>query len=459
MTETEKTKFFIKYPDADPNRFVFRNGKVWFKINPDNEYRLLDIESDTYQRTPTWTKYFTSYKERGFGIWFADGTVQPYKKNQQQGDINKFKAYVTKDKYFEADLLPLSVTNTSDADYKKNPYLIAIIAAYISTYVCGISTQHMEYDEDTPGIITSMMRYHLYYQIGKFLKDPSKLERYISRVPNTIKKHKPTSDLWTDSFYQGNKEILTWLSEQKDRNKIRNYKYHKNPRGVITGITYQKVTDQSPNDINDYKKFIATTTDGLTKIGQKLLQQSVESYVYAVLGAQAKTRWSIVGEGAKSLQTQEVFRTIVKETIAQSDVTITISNMRTAMASTDVVLNMAISPGMILVPSNLIIQKEKIPGYNNVLTLATDKMKFGKNTSVNYKAHAPIIIPNTARSDATPKTTQTNANANAIADVTPKTTQENANAVVTPTVTRTSANRVPLLLSQKHQSLVLPLRS
>ncbi len=65
-----------------------------------------------------------------------------------------------------------------------------------------------------------------------------------------------------------------------------------------------------------------------------------------------------------------------------------ISNMRTAIASTNVVLNMAISPGMILVPSNLIIQKKKIPGYNNVLTLATDKMKFGKNADVNYKASA-----------------------------------------------------------------------
>ncbi len=65
-----------------------------------------------------------------------------------------------------------------------------------------------------------------------------------------------------------------------------------------------------------------------------------------------------------------------------------ISNMRTAIESTNVVLNMAISPGMILVPSNLIIQKKKIPGYNNVLTLATDKMKFGKNAGVNYIASA-----------------------------------------------------------------------
>ncbi len=71
---------------------------------------------------------------------------------------------------------------------------------------------------------------------------------------------------------------------------------------------------------------------------------------------------------------------------------------------------MAISPGMILIPSNLIIQKEKIPGYNNILTSATDKMKFGKNTEVNYKA------PGTT-TQVTPKTTQ----------VTPKSTQVTPN--------------------------------
>ena len=112
--------------------------------------------------------------------------------------------------------------------------------------------------------------------------------------------------------------------------------------------------------------------------------------MYAFLGAQAKTRWPIIGEGAKSAQTQEVFYPIVEETIVESDVTIMISNMRTAISSTNVVLNMAFSPGMILVPSNLVIQKKKIPGYNNILILATDKMKFGENTGLNYKA--PIIL-------------------------------------------------------------------
>ena len=58
--------------------------------------------------------------------------------------------------------------------------------------------------------------------------------------------------------------------------------------------------------------------------------------------------------------------------------------MRKAIKDTNVVLNMVISPGIILIPSNLIILKEMIPVYNNVLKLATKGMRFGKNDKVNY---------------------------------------------------------------------------
>ena len=75
----------------------------------------------------------------------------------------------------------------------------------------------------------------------------------------------------------------------------------------------------------------------------------------------------------KSLQTLQIFEKLVKDTIIQDDDTVTISNMRTAKKSTNVVLNMVISPGIILIPSNMFILKEK-----DVLTLATKKMKFGK---------------------------------------------------------------------------------
>ena len=48
-----------------------------------------------------------------------------------------------------------------------------------------------------------------------------------------------------------------------------------------------------------------------------------------------------------------------------------ISDMWGAIADTNVVLNMAISPGIILVPSDMKILEKKIPGYNNILTLKT----------------------------------------------------------------------------------------
>ena len=73
-----------------------------------------------------------------------------------------------------------------------------------------------------------------------------------------------------------------------------------------------------------------------------------------------------------------------------------ISDMRPAIKNTNVVLNFAISPGLILIPSNMIILKEEVAGCNNTLTLATKEMKSGVNEEVNKVAltlggafHAP----------------------------------------------------------------------
>ena len=136
-----------------------------------------------------------------------------------------------------------------------------------------------------------------------------------------------------------------------------------------------------PKSLEDWKTFIKENSDGLTKTGQKPFQLAVESYVYSVLGAQAQTRWPIVSQGAKSLQTQDIFHRLVKDTVTQDDSVKAISDMRLAIKNTNVVLNLAISPGLILIPSDMIILKEKVAGYNT-LTLATKEMKFGVNEEV-----------------------------------------------------------------------------
>ena len=59
--------------------------------------------------------------------------------------------------------------------------------------------------------------------------------------------------------------------------------------------------------------------------------------------------------------------------------------MRTAM------LNLVISPGIILIPSSMIILKEHIKGFKNVLILATKNMKFGVNEEINRIPEKKVI--------------------------------------------------------------------
>ena len=160
------------------------------------------------------------------------------------------------------------------------------------------------------------------------------------------------------------------------------------------------------DESNDWKKFIQDDSDGVMQTGQLFLHKAIEAYVYCVLGAQAQTRWRIVGDGAKSLQTQEIFAKLVKDTVAQDDDKVLITNMRTAVKATNVVLNLAILPKLILIPSDLLFLKEKIPGYNNTLTLTTKTMKFGENEGLNFEAPSERS-ETTAGSEGTEGTTST----------------------------------------------------
>lgn len=60
-----------------------------------------------------------------------------------------------------------------------------------------------------------------------------------------------------------------------------------------------------PQGDDNYYEFIQGVLDGLTPLGQKSFQQAIE--IDGLLGSQAKTRWAIVGKGAKSTQTQDLF--------------------------------------------------------------------------------------------------------------------------------------------------------
>ena len=114
-----------------------------------------------------------------------------------------------------------------------------------------------------------------------------------------------------------------------------------------------------------------------------LFQLSLEVYIRSILGAQVDVRCSIVGKGAMSLQSQEQFRTHVNSLLVIPNVKELVSDMRTAIQATHVILDTAIIPGVSLIPSSLVILKKPIEGYNNILLTASSNMLFGLNSEVN----------------------------------------------------------------------------
>ena len=143
---------------------------------------------------------------------------------------------------------------------------------------------------------------------------------------------------------------------------------------ILAAVNYSK---------EDYKSMIPYTSNGITEIGRGLFQLSLEVYIRSILGAQADVRWSIVGKGAMSLQSQEQFRSHVNGLLVIPSVKELVSNMRTAIQATHVIFDTAIIPGASLILSSLVILKEPIPGYNNILLTADINMNFGLNSDVN----------------------------------------------------------------------------
>ena len=224
-----------------------------------------------------------------------------------------------------------------------------LFATYIATFLSGISLQNLT-DKQTPNVVKSLAHFHIYYTVARFMKNPSLMREYITpQVIKAVKNHIPI-------------KYSAFESHTKDGDG--------NYFDILAAINYSK---------DDYRSMIPYESNGITEIGRGLFQV----YVQSILGAQVDVRWSIVGKGAMSLQSQEQFRTYVNGLLVIPSVKELVSDMRTSIQATHAILDTAIIPGVSLIPCSLVILKEPIPGYNNILLTASNIMNFGLNSELN----------------------------------------------------------------------------
>ena len=361
-----KETFLKKYPFADMSKFSFEStflkdgswdySKIYF-IN--NKYIQTDIDSDTFKNYPNMTKYLTINKPKpNFPkIWKSNGSIQEIPKSNPltvEGKtiwdqypnhlilnypIENFRIYVNNTDYFLSQLPLLEITTKywmGNWDDNESYYRVCF-AVYCASYCCGISIQHLSFSKDVFPVITSIMRFHLYFLARRLLR------RMKGETMSDISR-----EFSAGEFYRNNTHI--------HRNMI--FSYQK-------GLVYELFPSSFKND---YKRYIPVKSNGFTKIGLQYLNKSLESFVYSILGSQAKTKQSIFSNRASALETQKEFRKIVSDSIVNYEYSNHCNKCHSKYSYISI---------------TLVILKNPIEGYNNKLKVSDENMVFGINKTLN----------------------------------------------------------------------------
>ena len=129
--------------------------------------------------------------------------------------------------------------------------------------------------------------------------------------------------------------------------------------------------------------FCPNVAEGLTQAGLARINQSIEAFVYCVLGSQVNVRSSILGSGGRAKEAQSEFLVLVEDSIRQPDLAKSIQRYQLAVDEAKVRLNLAVCPGAWLMPARMVINSGSVTGYNNQLKQAMAGMKLGINDEVN----------------------------------------------------------------------------
>ena len=70
-----------------------------------------------------------------------------------------------------------------------------------------------------------------------------------------------------------------------------------------------------PDILHHYDWFAPSKGSGLTQAGLARINQSIEAFVYCVLGAQVNVRSSILGEGGRAKEAQSEFLVLMEDAI------------------------------------------------------------------------------------------------------------------------------------------------
>ena len=273
-------------------------------------------------------------------------------------------------------------------------------AVFCATQGCGVSREIFESGLTLTPQVRAFYQFHVYFTVRRVLFQLGGPQSY-SALPgdndfNPLNNHydtpsykricaefgiDPSSDF---RFTVGNNHGLGRVNGEMQLD----YKYPGWMKFEDEGgkaIKGDRISYIRPDPVasNQYDWFAPKTSSGLTEAGLSRVNQSIEAFVYCILGSQVNLRSSILGEGGRAKEVQTEFLTMIEQAIRETDLSESVQRYQLALDEAKVRLNLAVCPGAWLMPARMIINTESTVGYNNKLMQAAPGMKLGVNNDVN----------------------------------------------------------------------------
>ena len=381
---------------------------------------LGDIGGFPYQLSPLRTKVSLPIPAEPF-----DGKAPSLKKLFNA----ELKIFVTPGEYFKTKFREIfkktKLKHTSGAeskhwlagpDMKYWPQQLNF-AVFCATQGCGVSREIFDSGVDLPPQVRAFYIFHVYFTVRRILYQLGGIQS-VSALPedptfNQFKNHynaasykrlcsefgiDPTSDFrFTRGANHGLGRVYVGVTGKGTIKTEVSYPWSDEFRDEEDGsgtkgklIAYIEQDDVA-NAQADW--FAPNKANGLTKAGLSRINQSIEAYVYCILGAQVNIRSSILGEGGRAKEAQREFLVLMEDAIRQPDLAKSVQRYQLAVDEAMMRLNLAVAPNAWLMPARMVINTESTIGYNNKLKQAVSGMKLGVNNSVNPNTKKVGITP------------------------------------------------------------------
>ena len=328
--------------------------------------------------------------------------------------FNKNRIYATQDEFFTTKFRGIfqqtRLKHTTAAEAKtwlRAPNMKywsqqLSFAVFCATQCCGISREIFDSGFSLTQQIRAFYQFHVYFTIRRILYQLRGIQN-ISALPgdptfNQFNNHydvssykricaefgiDPSSDF---RFTHGKNNGLGYVYVYAQGASKTEYAYpgwNKFSDEGGKAINGNMIYYIEPDVSTQYDWFAPKTAAGLTQAGLSRINQSIEAYVYCILGAQVNVRSSILGEGGRAKEAQTEFLILMEDALIQPDLAKSVQRYQLTVDQAKVRLNLAVCPGEWLMPARMIINTESIVGYNNKLKQATAGMKLGINNDVN----------------------------------------------------------------------------